>query len=144
MDPITQQLTVKAGPDEAYAAVATGAGIKAWWCTDSQVGESVGAPTTLRFNPANMPGPVTMQFLTETLESGKRVVWACTANDNPAWPGTTLTWEIASQDGGSSVNFTHDGWKDGGQLYDQTVEGWRYFMDSLQTYLDGGEPTPSP
>lgn len=143
MDPIKLQINVKAGQEAAYAAVASEKGIQDWWCKDSDVGESAGAPVTLRFRKPDMDGPVTMQFKVDTLEPGKKVVWSCTANDNPAWPGTRLAWEVAGNAGGSVVDFTHDGWQDGGALYDQTVEGWQYFIASLQAYLDGGQPTPS-
>ena len=142
MEPIKHQLSVKAAPETAYAAFATGAGIKAWWCTDSEVGESKGASSKLRFAKPDAPRPVVMQFETETVEPSGRVVWACTANDNPAWVGTKLTWEVAPNGGGSTVSFTHDGWKEGGPLYDATVEGWQMFIASLQAYLDGGKATP--
>jgi hypothetical protein len=79
---------------------------------------------------------------TEAVEPSRRVVWACTANDNPAWIGTKLTWEVAPDRGGSTVRFTHDGWQQGGPLYDATVEGWQMFINSLQAYLDGGKATP--
>jgi hypothetical protein len=142
MDPIEHKLNVKAAPDAAYASFATGKGIKDWWCAASEVGEAKGAPSTLRFNKSDMPAPVVMQFETEALEPGKRVVWACTANDNPAWVGTKLAWEIAPNGGGSVVSFRHDGWQEGGPLYDATVEGWQFFITSLQSYLDGGAATP--
>lgn len=142
MDAIKHEMNVKAAPGAAYKAFATEQGIKDWWCSDSKVGETQGAPSTLRFVKSDMPAPVVMQFETETLEPGRRVVWACTANDNPAWVGTKLAWEIASNGGGSVVRFTHDGWQEGGPLYDATVEGWGFFIASLQSYLDGGPATP--
>lgn len=142
MDSIKHKLTVTATPEAAYAALATESGIKDWWCKDSQVGETQGASSKLRFVKADMPGPVVMQFESESLEPNRRVVWTCTANDNPAWPGTKLTWEIAPNGSGSVVDFTHDGWKEGGPLYDTTVEGWQFFISSLQSYLDGGPATP--
>ena len=142
MDPIKHKLHVKAGPADAYAAFATEKGIKDWWCSDSTVGERTGAPSRLRFDKPDMASPVVMQFETQTLEPGKRVVWACTANDNPAWVGTKLTWEVSPNAGGSAVSLTHDGWTQGGPLYDATVEGWPFFVASLQAYLDGSKGTP--
>lgn len=143
MDPIKHELNVKASPEEAYAAFATQKGIQAWWCADSDVGESAGASCTLRFRKPDMAGPVMMQFKVEALEPDKRVVWACTTNDNPAWVGTKLNWQLSANGSGSIVGFSHDGWRQDGQLYDDTVEGWKYFIASLQSYLDGGPATPS-
>jgi uncharacterized protein YndB with AHSA1/START domain len=142
MEPIKHELEAKAGPAAAYAALATEKGIRDWWCADSDVGDRVGASSTLRFNKSDMPAPVVMQFKVEALEPDKKVVWACTANDNPAWVGTKLTWEVAPNGKGSAVSITHDGWKQGGPMYDQTVEGWKFFIGSLQSYLDGRAATP--
>jgi uncharacterized protein YndB with AHSA1/START domain len=142
MEPIKHQLRVKASPEAAYRAMATAEGIKAWWCADSDVMEIPGGEQTLRFKKGDMPAPVTMRFKVDALEPARRVVWTCTGNDNPAWLGTQLAWDILADGQGSKVDFGHDGWQESGPNYQATVEGWRFFMASLQSYLDGGPATP--
>jgi uncharacterized protein YndB with AHSA1/START domain len=141
MQPIEHNLTVKATPEAAFAAVATPAGIKGWWARDSDVGRSAGEPIELRFNKPDMSA--VMNFELTDLQPGRRVEWTCTRNSNPIWPGSRLIWEVEAAASGSVVHFRHEGFSDGGPAYDRTVEGWQLFMDSLQSYLDRSDGHPS-
>ena len=141
MEPIKHELRVKADAAKAYDAVATQAGIQAWWAKDSNVPMAVGQPVTLRFNKPEMTA--VMSFNVTDMQPGRRVEWTCTENTNPIWPGSKLAWEVEPAGDGSVVRFEHGGFSGGGQPYDMTVEGWQYFIDSLRAYLDGGSPTPS-
>jgi uncharacterized protein YndB with AHSA1/START domain len=140
MDTIQHDLTVKASPESAFQAVGTEAGIKAWWARNGQVAEVEGGPIELRFDHKGMKA--TMKFDLTRLERGRLVEWTCRENSNAIWPGSKLTWCVEPATGGSAVHFEHEGLKEGGN-YDEIVQGWQYFMNSLEAYLNGGTPTPS-
>jgi uncharacterized protein YndB with AHSA1/START domain len=139
-DTIKHDLQVKASAAEAFKAVGTQAGINAWWAKNGDVAEAQGGPVELRFDHKGMKA--VMQFDVTELQPDRRVEWTCRENSNPIWPGSRLAWEIEPAATGSVVHFRHEGLKDGGN-YQEIVQGWQYFMDSLQSYLDGGTPTPS-
>lgn len=137
---IEHQIEVAAAPAAVLAALTTADGLRAWWARDCDIGDGVGATHELRFDKgANL---VTMSF--EVTAAGPdRVAWTCTANSNPIWPGTTLTWIIAPRDGGSAVSFEHAGFAEAGSPpYEMTAAGWQHFMGSLKSYLDGGDGRP--
>jgi uncharacterized protein YndB with AHSA1/START domain len=141
MDPIRHDVRVNADAQTAYRAAATQAGIRGWWAKNSDVGETVGGKTELRFLRPDMTA--VMKFEVTALEPGRRVEWKCTENSNPSWPGSVLTWEIEPAPQGSILHFRHEGFSSGGPPYDMTVQGWPRFIDSLKAYLDGGTPQPA-
>src|SRR5262249_47750309 len=105
-----------------------------------EIREGVGAPQELRFEKEGRR--VEMKFRVEALEPGRRVAWVCTANDNPAWLDTWLTWEIEPTASGSVLRFRHEGFTQGGPLYDRTVQGWEHFVASLKAYVESGRGAP--
>ena len=141
MDPIRHEMQVKADVQTAYKAFATPEGIQAWWAKDSRVGTAAGQPAVLQFNKPEMTA--VMKFEVTDVQPGRRVEWTCTENTNPIWPGSKLAWEVEPAGGGSTVRFTHEGLSDGGPPYDMTVEGWQFYLGSLEAYLNGGAPEPS-
>jgi uncharacterized protein YndB with AHSA1/START domain len=141
METIKHDLNVKADAPTAFKAVATEAGIKGWWAKNSTVGETLGSNVELHFTKPEMSA--TMTFDVTALEPGRLVEWTCKQNTNPIWLGSKLTWQIEPASEGSVVHFTHEGLSEGGPPYDMTVEGWQFFLGSLEAYLNGGAPYPS-
>jgi uncharacterized protein YndB with AHSA1/START domain len=141
LDTIKHDLTVKADAQKSFDAVGTEAGTKAWWAKNSDVGETVGSNVELRFTKPDMSA--TMTFDVTSLEPGRLVEWTCKQNTNPIWPGSKLSWRVEAAGIGSIVHFTHEGLSDGGPPYDMTVQGWQFFMGSLEAYLNGDTPYPS-
>ena len=140
MEAIKHAFSTPASPSALFEAVATEAGQRAWWCKDCDVSASVGGKHHLRFVKGETP--VNMHFELSELEDRKRVVWTCTENDNPAWVGSKLVWEIEAEGEGSRLNFVHEGFACGGPPYQGTVEGWPRFMDSLENYVVGKDANP--
>ena len=141
MKPITHAFLTDASAEAAYNAIATAAGIRGWWAKVGTIAEPVGGTTELHFDKGGRKAVMT--FRIDALEPNRRVHWTCTANDNPAWPGSTLTWTIDDAGARRHVRFVHDGFASGGPAYDMTVEGWKHFNASLESYLDGTGGTPS-
>jgi hypothetical protein len=119
---------------EAYAAAAEESGIQAWWTDRARVGDEVGAPVHLQFEKGDMI--VDMAFVIETLEPNRRVVWRCTENVNPVWPGTRIEWLVEEQSEGTRLTLTHSGFSEAGSPpYQMTVEGWPMFVERLREHL---------
>ena len=82
---------------------------------------------------------VTMRFRVDALDAGQRVLWTCTDNGNPVWPGTTLEWTVD----GSTLRFRHDGFpEDQSPPFKMTADGWAALMGSLTAYTETGTGAP--
>ena len=120
------------------AAVTTGDGIRGWWCADADVDEHAGGEVHLRFQRDGMTVP--MDFRVDSIGDSS-VAWTCTANANPAWPGTTLTWSFSESGDGVALDFEHGGWSDAG-VPEDTSAVWPHFMASLEAFLATGSGMP--
>ena len=141
MSTISQTIRTSSTPSAAFAALTTPTGIRGWWSRDSDVGEGQGANIVMRFDKDGRQ--VTMEFRIDAAEPDSRVQWTCTANGDPLWPGTTLTWTIAENDGGCTIEFAHAGFSESeSPPYAMTVGGWQHFCGSLRAYLDDGAGQP--
>ena len=134
---IEHQLDLQASPATVYNALATPEGIQGWWCKECEIATAVGGLHTLNFVKGDRT--VVMKFAVAELIPGEKVAWTCTENGNPAWIGTTLTFEIKAEGAGSTLSFVHgnfsEQWK-GSPPYTMTVDGWVPFMNSLQAYCE--------
>ncbi len=80
-------------------------------------------------------------MIVEKLDPGKQVVWTC-HGDHPEWNGTTLTWNIAREDGVSMLRFTHSGWKSVSDFCATCNSTWGELMYRLKDYVEGKNPGP--
>ncbi len=141
MSDIRHQITTNASTDAAFAALTSLTGLSGWWSRDCDIGQGVGAEHELRFQKDDRM--VAMRFRVEALEPGARVRWRCIENGNPAWPGTTLEWQLVPTDEGSTILFEHrDFAAPSGPAYEMTVGGWTHFVASLRAFLDTGAGQP--
>ncbi len=140
---ITHNLRMKTTVEKVYTAVSTQKGINAWWSKEGQVSESIGGDSLLKFDKQGTQ--VEMGFKTLVLDLNKKVVWECMANPNPAWLGTQIITEIEESENGVKVRFSHAGfdekWK-GQEAFEMTKATWNHFMESLKSYVEGGEGQP--
>lgn len=140
---ITHQLNIKSSTETVYNAVATQNGVLGWWSKDCQVGEKEGESSLLKFDKQGKI--VEMGFTTKTLVPGKKIVWECTENANPAWIGTEIVTVISGSETGASVMFSHAGfdeqWK-GQEPFELTKGGWEHFIASLVSFCETGEGQP--
>jgi hypothetical protein len=60
----------------------------------------------------------------------------------PSWAGTSVTWQLMPVENGTKLVFTHDGFAQVDEVYEETRGNWRYFLDSLKSYLETGKGTP--
>jgi uncharacterized protein YndB with AHSA1/START domain len=137
MAEIRHQIPIKAAPEKVYAAIATQGGLRGWWTADSNTDEKVGGKAEFGFDRRG----TVFRMDIKQLEPGKRVVWSC-GGDDPEWKGTVLTWDLASQNGGTMLRFTHSGWKSANDYHAMCNSTWGELMYRLKDYVEGRNPGP--
>jgi uncharacterized protein YndB with AHSA1/START domain len=137
MAEIRHLIPIEAPPSKVYAALATQAGLSAWWTADSVAEDKVGGKAEFGFEAK----AVTFRMSIETLDPPRRVVWKC-HGDNPEWNGTTLTWRIEPKDGGSLLHFTQSGWREMTDNVAMCNSTWGELMYRLKGYAEGHNPGP--
>jgi uncharacterized protein YndB with AHSA1/START domain len=137
MAEIKHQISIKAAPEQVYAALATSTGLRGWWTADSKTDEKVGGKAEFGFEKRGMVYRMTV----EKLDPGTQVVWTC-LGDHPEWDGTTLTWTIARENGTSTLRFTHGGWKSVSDFCAMCNSTWGELMYRLKAYAESGRPDP--
>ncbi len=141
MSDIVQKINIGASPEKVYEAVASGDGVRNWWCTRSDVATTVGAEHSMKFNHEGQE--MGMAFRTDALDFAGRVAWTCVANDNPMWIGSTIEWAISPSGDGSTLTLTHAGIAGDGEAPESIAMGWQYFNGSLKSYCETGTGQPS-
>lgn len=106
MAEIKHQILVNSTPEKVYAALVTQAGLRSWWTADTHADGRAGGKAEFGFDSR----AVVFRMKIEKLEPGRRVVWTC-HGDHPEWAGTELIWDIAREDDGTVLRFTHSEWK---------------------------------
>jgi uncharacterized protein YndB with AHSA1/START domain len=130
-------IPIDATPAKVFAALATQAGLRGWWTADAMVDEKVGGEAKFGFDKRKM----VFRMKIEKLKPGEGVVWTC-HGDQPEWTGTTLTWDIASEDGGTMLRLTHSGWKSVSDFCATCNSSWGALMYRLKDFAEGKKPGP--
>ena len=137
MPDLLHQISINAAPQAVYAALATQAGLSAWWTADTYAEEKVGSTAKFGFNKRD----AVYRMMIKALDPGRQVVWSC-EGDNPEWAGTTLTWTIVPDGGGCALRFTHGGWKSASEMFAICNSTWGELMYRLRAFVEGRNPGP--
>lgn len=137
MAEIRHLISIDAPPGDVYAALATQAGLASWWTADSTTDDKAGGKAEFGFDRRGAIFRMTI----ERLDRNHEVVWKC-LGDNPEWVGTTLTWRIQPEDGGSLLRFTQSGWRDMTDMVATCNSTWGELMHRLKAYVEGKNPGP--
>jgi uncharacterized protein YndB with AHSA1/START domain len=129
---------IAATPERVWAALTNPDEIGHWWTNDLNAKSEVGSLAEFRFGEW---GDFVLRFEIAELEQDKKVQWI-TRQGPPHWAGTSVTWYLEPLQSGTKVVFTHEGFAKIDEAYEQTRWNWRYFLDSLKSYLETGKGTP--
>ena len=138
----------KSPPADVYQAIATEDGIRGWWTTDCEVGETVGATATFRF------GKTRNVMRIDRLDVDRQVHWSVVEQYHHApgeisqtneWEGTVITFHLfPTDDGGTRLEFRHEGLTPELDCYELCDSGWnRFLKSSLPALVDEGKGNPS-
>ncbi|OJW47556.1 MAG: hypothetical protein BGO67_04210 [Alphaproteobacteria bacterium 41-28] len=139
-------ININAKPKKVYEAIAEQQGLKNWWTTDCDVEPKEDSISTFRFDETYTIMKV------EKLIPSAQVQWRCIDHHHVddllkranEWIGTHLTFKIKDNDnGGTELNFTHQGLNKSLECYDICEERWGHFLrKSLKSYLETGQGDP--
>lgn len=134
---IIERYIIAAAPERVWVALTNPDDITHWWASEARIIPKVGTLAEFRFRPpAGM-----LQFEIAALEPERRMRWT-TRQGPPHWDGTSVTWYLEPIQGGTKVMFAHEGFATIDEIYEQKRGNWRYFLDSLKSYLETGQGTP--
>ena len=131
MPDILHRFTIDAAPARVHDLIATAAGVERWWT--GHPNRLDGATLSVFFG-GDAPAAVF-----EVAEDGPdRVVWRVV--DGPAdWVGTTVAFVLrAREDGGTTLLFTHGGWREANEFMHGCSTNWGAYLTSLKTGAEGG------
>jgi uncharacterized protein YndB with AHSA1/START domain len=126
-----------ASPDTVLAALTTAESVSRWWGPTTGSAEPGG---TLVVSFEGRKQEIVIHVL--PAEKG-RVVWQVeSAPLTPEWAGTTIVFELALSEEGTTMHFRHDGLTPQLECFDMCHAGWTHYLASLLEYVDRGEGQP--
>ena len=140
-----QTLDINASPAMVYAALTTPEGLRGWWTQDCDVPAEVGSTIHFRFDRTYKDMRI------DRLQPGREVRWHCTRahiavgelSRRDEWVGTDIVFRLTpAGEGRTRVDFEHMGLVPALDCYGLCSNGWRYFMSSLQQFVETGCGTP--
>ncbi len=137
MSAIVEELTIEVVQQRVWGAITQQDEIVQWWAYEARVKPEVGSLGEFRFRP---PAGV-LQFEVAELDQDEKVHWI-SRQGPPHWAGTSVTWQLTPVQNGTKLVLTHDGFAQIDEGYEQTRGNWKYFVDSLKSYLETGKGTP--
>ncbi|MFN0122004.1 MAG: SRPBCC family protein [Blastocatellia bacterium] len=133
MADIQHQFPVRASAARVFAAMATPAGLDAWW-TKRSAGEPVaGAEYEFWFPPEyDWRGVVTRCVPNAELD------WEITRADAD-WQGTRVGFRLREAGGVTTVSFHHSGWATPNEHFRISSYCWATYLRLLKRYVEHGE-----
>jgi len=139
MATIVEELTIAVAPERVWGALTKPDEIGHWWTNDLNATPEVGSLAEFRFGEW---GDFVIRFEVAELDQDKKVHWIHRLSPVAQWTGTSVTWQLTPVQNGTRLLFTHDGFSQVDEVYEQTRGNWEYFLASLKSYLETGKGTP--
>ncbi len=140
MPEILHLIKVRAAQDRVYQAVSTAQGIREWWTRDAALDLKVGGNGEFGFYGHRMVIKVKVAELTPT----RHMVWEPISSTGGGFDGTTISFDLKSEDDVTSVVFAHRDFKASGENIGSATTRWGFYLLSLKRYLEAGKGTPNP
>ncbi|MCU1478091.1 MAG: polyketide cyclase [Subtercola sp.] len=133
---ILHRVGAKSTPEAVFEALTSVDRLAEWWTTDtSQNGDG-----TLLFRFGEVGG---FDMKVIELRPNSRVVWEVI--DGPAeWIGTTVSFEVSSDDEWTIILFAHCGWSEPVPFMSHCSTKWATFLMSLKALVETGTGAPHP
>jgi uncharacterized protein YndB with AHSA1/START domain len=136
MPNILHRLTIDAPPQRVSELIATSAGLESWW-TGRPVGGDDQAGGQLAFYFSDSETPAATFAVVE--REPERIVWRCV--DGPdSWVDTRVTYALSARDdGGTTMLFSHAGWREESEFMHGCSTNWAAFLIGLKSGAEGGD-----
>ena len=132
MPSILHRFTIDAPRERVHDLIATPDGVERWWTGHPNSGDD----STLRIFFSDGDPAAVFEVADSTPE---RIVWRVA--DGPSdWIGTTVTFALAERpDDGTTLLFTHDGWREANEFMSGCSTNWGAYLASLKSGAESGE-----
>lgn len=140
MPEIAHLIKIRAAQDKVYQAVSTAEGIRNWWTRDAALDPKVGGAGEFGFYGRRMVIKVNVAELTPP----GYVAWDAVSSTGGAFDGTTISFDLRSEEGITRVLFAHRGFQAGRDNIASATTRWGFYLLSLKRYLETGKGTPNP
>ncbi|NVK21194.1 MAG: SRPBCC domain-containing protein [Kangiellaceae bacterium] len=133
---IDHRITVETSPKKLHKALTKPEELSQWW-TKATFTEKPSPTLNFHFGENHR---VDMQVIDS---SPNKITWQC--SEGP-WVGIgQFEWNIAPDERGSVLTFTHSGWESIDDFHRHCNSKWGFFLGvSLKNFLETGTGTPSP
>lgn len=134
MPNILHRLTIDAPPQRVHELAASKEGIQNWWTGRQVEGEdSVGGTLSVYFRDASNPA-ATFEVVERDPEL---IVWRCVSGPGD-WIDTRITFAlIPKADGGTTLLFSHRGWRQESEFMNGCSTNWAAYLMSLKSGAEG-------
>ncbi|MFI6599144.1 SRPBCC domain-containing protein [Nonomuraea sp. NPDC050536] len=131
----TRHLTIQAGRERVFGAIASLEGPRRWWTTLVYGSAELGGRLTFGF--AGLAEQIVMRV--DAVEPPSLVRWSCTAHTrDDEWTGTQLRFELAERGAQAcELRFQHVGIPP-----EAVADGWERFLASLAAEAERAEGRP--
>jgi uncharacterized protein YndB with AHSA1/START domain len=133
MATIAHQLLIDSTKEKVYDGVTTTKGLSKWWHPDCTAKAEVGFVNIFRVD-----GQLHNKMLIVNLQPNQYVEWEC-VNDNGAWTGTYLSFEIIEKNGVVILNFKHGNWPEQTEFFTICNFHWARHLLMLKALCETGE-----
>lgn len=141
----TREFTVNASPEAVSRAILKE--VDKWWTISANTTEKVGDVLLASFNKE---ASLFMKMTVHKMVPNTSVYWLV-LDDNlnlegripkGEWIGTTIKWDFEASGNGTTIHFEHKGLNKALVCYDVCEDGWNYFLQSFEQYLNTGTGNP--
>lgn len=133
----THRIRIHANPSAVFAAVATEAGMTAWYTPNIEGSFEEGKTATFSFSNGE-----TFQWKTTALVPDKEVERECTEGPGVA-KGTTVSYRIEQDKGDTILKLEHSNWPDGHEALATCNTLWGILLGHLREYVEKNQPSPA-
>jgi uncharacterized protein YndB with AHSA1/START domain len=137
MPAIVNDFTIAATPERVFKTLTQQDKLACWWTDDLSVKPEVGSLAEFRFHHRAF----VLQLEVAELDADKKVTWI-SKQGTAGWAETSVIWQLTPVQNGTRVVFTHEGFAQVDEAYEQILKTWEYFLASLKSYLETGKGTP--
>ena len=137
MPDILHRFTIDAAPERVHDLIATKEGVERWWNAHP---DTLDDATLAVFFGGEDPAAI-MRVVEDAPE---RIVWRVI--DGPAdWIDTTIGFALQRRpDGGTTLLFTHGGWREANEFMHGCATNWGAYLTSLKSGAEAGQFAPYP
>lgn len=120
---------------EVNTAITSIEGLSNWWTAQTSGSSQLGDLIDFRFGDIYY-----VQMKVVKLEE-QSIQWRCIQGADE-WVGTTVSFDLDSNDNKTRLRFNHDKWPTNDDFYALCSFSWARYMESLRQYLQTGKGQP--